>query len=228
MWHFRSGNNGSRIPVSESELERLRQKMVDVQIIARGVKDPLVLEAMSRVKRHEFVLPGDEREAYEDSPLPIGEGQTISQPYIVAAMTELAKVNSDSKVLEIGTGSGYQTAVLAELAKEVYSIEIVESLAHHAEERLRRLNYTNVHCRLGDAYQGWPEEAPFDVILVTAAPNHIPQPLIDQLKADGRLVIPIGDYYQELEVITKTNEGIQHQRIISVRFVPMKGEAQRK
>lgn len=205
----------------------MRQQMVNRQIIARGVKDPLVLDAMANVKRHEFVLPGQEAEAYEDGPLPIGEGQTISQPYIVALMTELAHVNKDSRVLEVGTGSGYQAAILSFVCARVYSIEIIEKLGLAAKKKLSDLGYDNVEVRIGDGYQGWPEAAPFDAILVTAAPDHIPKPLLDQLKVGGKLVIPVGDYYQELEVITKKEKGIDREKVIPVRFVPMTGEAEK-
>jgi protein-L-isoaspartate(D-aspartate) O-methyltransferase len=220
-------NDQSGTSVSDEELQQLRQQMVNQQIISRGVKDPLVLEAMKSVKRHEFVLPGQEREAYEDGPLPIGEGQTISQPYIVALMTELAKVNHHSRVLEVGTGSGYQAAILSVICSKVYSIEIVEKLGLTAKKRLSDLGYDNVEVRIGDGYQGWPEAAPFDAILVTAAPDHIPEPLVQQLKLGARMVIPVGDYYQELEVITKTEKGIDREKVIPVRFVPMTGEAEK-
>lgn len=200
--------------------------MINEQIIARGVHDPLVLEALNKVERHRFVQPGFERQAYADGPLPIGEGQTISQPYIVALMTELAHIGSDSRVLEIGTGSGYQTAVLAEIARDVYTIEIIEKLAIRAKELLHELAYTNIHLRVGDGYQGWPEESPFDAILVTAAPDHVPQPLIDQLAMDGRLVIPVGSFYQSLQVITKSPAGLIKDSVVPVRFVPMTGQAQ--
>jgi protein-L-isoaspartate(D-aspartate) O-methyltransferase len=166
--------------------------------------------------------------AYADEPLPIGEGQTISQPYIVALMTETLHISKDSRVLEIGTGSGYQAAVLAEIAGEVYSIEIIESLAARAEETLKRLGYGNVHVKAGDGYRGWPEEAPFDAIIVTAAPDHVPQPLVEQLKVGGRMSIPVGDIYQELMVITKTESGVVKKDALPVRFVPMTGEAQEK
>jgi protein-L-isoaspartate(D-aspartate) O-methyltransferase len=174
------------------------------------------------------VPQGLEVAAYDDNPLSIGDGQTISQPYIVALMSELAKVGPHSRVLEVGTGSGYQAAVLAVLAKEVFSIEIIPSLGNAAKEKLNSLGYSNVHVRVGDGYKGWPDQAPFDAILVTAAPDHIPQPLVDQLKIGGRLVIPLGDYYQDLAVITKTEKGIQQEKIIPVRFVPMTGEAEDK
>jgi protein-L-isoaspartate(D-aspartate) O-methyltransferase len=203
-----------------------RSRMVDEQIVRRGVVDTLVLAAMRKVPRHEFVPEAYKHYAYADEPLPIGDGQTISQPYIVALMTESLNINKNSKVLEIGTGSGYQAAVLAEIAKEVYSIEIIESLATRASETLERLGYKNVKVRCGDGYRGWPEEAPFDAIIVTAAPGRIPQPLIDQLKVGGRMCIPVGDVYQELVAVTKKEKGIVRKDIIPVRFVPMTGEAE--
>jgi protein-L-isoaspartate(D-aspartate) O-methyltransferase len=200
--------------------------MVAEQIVARGVSDARVLEALRKVPRHEFV-PGDvQPSAYEDRPLPIGWGQTISQPYVVAAMTELAGVRPGAKVLEIGTGSGYQAAVLAELAGQVYSIEIVDGLGRQAAATLERLGYKNVHLRIGDGYAGWPEAAPFDAILVTAAPPRIPQPLLDQLAVGGRMVIPVGDVYQELLLIKRTATGYDKESVFPVRFVPMTGAAQ--
>ena len=205
-----------------------RSRMVEEQIARRGVADGLVLAAMRKVPRHEFVPESYRNYAYADEPLPIGEGQTISQPYIVALMTETLNINKDSKVLEIGTGSGYQAAVLAEIAREVYSIEIIEPLAKRASETLERLGYKNVRVRCGDGYRGWPEEAPFDAIIVTAAPSQIPQPLIDQLKIGGRMSIPVGDVYQELVVVTKREKGVARKDIIPVRFVPMTGEAEKK
>ncbi len=213
---------------TEKKLEDMRKQMVEKQIRARGVKDQRVLDALTRVERHQFVPQGMESAAYDDNPLSIGEGQTISQPYIVALMTELARVQPASKVLEVGTGSGYQAAVLSVLAKEVFTIEIIPSLGNQAKEKLKSLGYENVHVRVGDGYQGWPDEAPFDAILVTAAPDHVPQPLIDQLKVGGKLVIPLGDYYQDLAVLTKTETGLQRETIIPVRFVPMTGEAEDK
>ena len=222
-----SGNQDESGPaISSEELRKMRQEMVNRQIIARGIKNPLVLEAMNKVERHQFVLPGDERHAYDDGPLSIGEGQTISQPYIVAIMSELGHLSADSKVLEIGTGSGYQAAILGEVAKEIYSIEIIESLGLRAKTLLDKLGYKNIQVRIGDGYKGWPEAGPFDAILVTAAPDHVPQPLVDQLKVGGRMVIPVGEYYQELEVITKTTSGVEREKIIPVRFVPMTGEAE--
>jgi len=205
-----------------------RAHMVETQIRARGIKDSRVLKAMGEVPRHLFV-PADVRDrAYDDSPLPIGDGQTISQPYIVALMTSLLELHPNDKVLEIGTGSGYQAAVLSHLAAEVYTIEIRPDLAHEAEHRLSDLGYTNVHVRIGDGYGGWPAVAPFDGIVVTAAPPHIPQPLIDQLKVGGRMVVPVGAYFQDLQVITKTAHGLEKKNVIPVRFVPMTGEIQKK
>lgn len=209
--------------VSEQELTRLRNEMINVQMIARGIKDPLVLEVMSRIRRHAFVPPGQERHAYDDGPLAIGEGQTISQPYIVALMTELAKIGPESRVLEVGTGSGYQTAVLAAIADQVYTIEILPSLSMGAQEKLEHMGYGNICFRTGDGHLGWPEEAPFDAILVTAAPGKMPDTLLDQLKEGGRMVIPIGQYSQDLHLITKTATGSRSENIIPVRFVPMIG-----
>ena len=206
-----------------------REKMVDETIVARGVSDPHVLAAMRRVPRQEFV-PADLRaRAYEDNPLAIGYEQTISQPYIVAAMTEAAHVGPGKRVLEIGTGSGYQCAVLAETGADVYSIEIVEPLAKRTHELLARLGYSKLHLRIGDGYRGWPEAAPFDAIIVTAAPAEIPAPLLDQLAIGGRLVIPVGgkDKDQELKVITRGASGTTTESLMDVRFVPMTGSAAR-
>ena len=210
------------------EYARRRMNMVDNQIRARGIRDPRVLEVMRKVPRHEFVPADQAANAYDDNPLPIGLGQTISQPYIVAYMTEQLQVTPQSKVLEIGTGSGYQAAVLGELAKEVYTIEIVADLARRSKETLDRLGYKNIHVRAGDGYRGWPEQAPFDRIIVTAAPDHVPQPLVDQLAVGGRLIIPVGDYYQQMLILTKTPRGVVEEKTIDVVFVPMTGEAQRK
>jgi len=219
---------GPGAPAAEENpiLTDARLTMVSEQVEARGVRDPAVLEAMRKIPRHRYV-PGHLLEmAYNDSPLPIGEGQTISQPYIVAIMSELLHVKPGDRVLEVGTGSGYQAAVLAEMGVHTYTIEIVESLASMAKERLETMGYRNVHCRAGDGYRGWPEAAPFDAVIVTAAPDHVPRPLVDQLKVGGRLVIPVGTLYQELRVITKTKDGSKSEEIIPVRFVPMTGEAQ--
>jgi len=206
-----------------------RNQMVQQQIEARGVSDKQVLVAMKKVKRHLFVPKELESRAYFDSPLRIGYSQTISQPYIVAFMTEAAKLKSSDRVLEVGTGSGYQAAVLAELVKEVYSIEIVAPLGEEAKKRLKDLKYSNVEVKIGDGYQGWSKYAPFDAVIVTAAPSHIPQPLIDQLKVGGRLIIPVGERYQELIRLTKTKEGkVKKEKLLPVRFVPMTGKAQDK
>jgi protein-L-isoaspartate(D-aspartate) O-methyltransferase len=202
--------------------------MVKEQIEARGVRDGSVLAAMRKVPRHELV-PDDVREqAYEDHPLPIGHRQTISQPFIVALMSAQAGIARGERVLEVGTGSGYQAAVLAAMGAEVYSIEILEPLATRAAADLERLGY-RVHVRAGDGYRGWPEAAPFDAILVTAAPPHVPQPLVEQLARGGRMVIPVGDNYQELRVITKDEKGaVRDETVIPVLFVPMTGEAQER
>jgi protein-L-isoaspartate(D-aspartate) O-methyltransferase len=205
-----------------------RERMVTKQIESRGVTDGNVLSAMRRVPRHLFVPKQYEDRAYSDGPLPIGHDQTISQPYIVALMTELLEVGRDDRVLEIGTGSGYQSAVLAEIVDSVYSIEIVCDLANSARELLEKLGYDNVEVICGDGYRGDTAAAPFDAIIVTAAPDHIPEPLIEQLRQGGRMVIPVGDFYQELVVIEKTPEGLVKRRSIPVRFVPMTGEAELK
>jgi len=223
-----SGGNVMSQDSKEEDYTKARQDMVNSQILAREIKDNAVLDAMRKVKRHLFVPDEMKPYSYTDGPLPIGEGQTISQPYIVAIMTELLEPKKDDKVLEIGTGSGYQAAILAEIVKEVYTIEIVPKLAKTAEERLKELGYKNITVKCGDGYQGWLEHAPFDGIIVTAAPDHIPQPLVDQLKVGGKLVIPVGDLYQELIVLTKTKDGVKKKSVIPVRFVPMTGEAEKK
>ncbi|MBN1695513.1 protein-L-isoaspartate(D-aspartate) O-methyltransferase [candidate division WOR-3 bacterium] len=201
--------------------EPSRQRMVEEQIIARGVNDSLVIDAIIKVKRHLFVPKTLTSSAYEDHPLPIGYGQTISQPYIVALMTELLEVEKTHKVLEVGTGSGYQAAVLALLADSVFSIEIISELAHSAEKRLDSLGYNNVTVKAGDGYKGWKEHAPFDGIIVTCAPDEVPALLLEQLDTGGRMVIPVGSYYQELLLITKDSTGITEKSIVPVRFVPM-------
>jgi protein-L-isoaspartate(D-aspartate) O-methyltransferase len=202
-----------------------RERMVDQQIAARGVRNSAVLDAMRTVPRHEFVPEQLRQSAYADSPLPIGLAQTISQPYIVALMTELVDPKREHRILEVGTGSGYQAAVISRIVKEVYSIEIIPQLAQTAAQRLLRLGYGNVMVREGDGYQGWPEHAPFDGILVTAGATDIPQPLIDQLKPGGRMVIPVGltTGSQILKVIEKRPNGsIQTREVIPVRFVPLR------
>lgn len=208
--------------------QTLREQMVKEQIIKRGVQDSLVLKAMLQVERHKFVPQQYRNLAYIDRPLPIGYEQTISQPYIVALMTSLLNLKGDEKVLEIGTGSGYQAAILGELAKEVYSIEILEPLAESAKSLLESFGYTNIFVKCGDGYKGWPEHALFDAIIVTCAPPSIPEPLLEQLKVGGRMVIPVGTAYQELLLITRTQEGINKESIIPVIFVPMQGKAQDK
>jgi protein-L-isoaspartate(D-aspartate) O-methyltransferase len=208
----------------KGDFKVMREKMVETQIKGRGVRDPRVLSALLKVERHRFVPEEYLNSAYFDQPLPIGEGQTISQPYIVALMTELLELKGNEKVLEIGTGSGYQAAILAELTKEVYTIEIIESLASTAKKRLSELGYQNISVRAGDGYLGWPEAAPFDAIIITAAPDHIPKPLLDQLKEGGRMVVPVGTYSQELKKIVKQSGKIETTDIISVIFVPMTGE----
>jgi protein-L-isoaspartate(D-aspartate) O-methyltransferase len=203
-----------------------RQAMVARQVRARGLNDSRVLGALEAVPRHLFVPASERAEAYGDHPLPIGHGQTISQPYIVALMTELLHVKPGARVLEIGTGSGYQAAVLAELGVSVFTIEIVEPLGERARRTLQELGYA-VHLRIGDGYGGWPEEAPFDAIVLTAAPPRIPEPLVAQLKVGGRMVLPVGRESQELMVLTKQPDGgFTSERILPVRFVPMTGQAQ--
>ena len=207
----------------------LRERMVTEQIASGwhgiAVRDPLVLAAMRTVPRHAFILSGYEHLAYTDQPLPIAAGQTISQPFIVALMTELADLQPGERVLEIGTGSGYQAAVLASITDEVYSIEIIDALARSAEQILEELGY-HVHVRAGDGYLGWPEAAPFDAILVTAAAPRVPEPLADQLAVGGRLVIPLGKAFQHLYVFHKTEDALVQEGIIPVRFVPMTGQVQ--
>ncbi len=209
--------------------EARRADMVRSQLESRDITDPAVLAAMRKVPRHLFVPPSMVDEAYKDKPLPIGLEQTISQPYIVALMTQLARAAPGKKALDVGTGSGYQAAVLAETCGEVYTVEILCDLAREAEERLKRLGYTNVTGRCGDGWAGWPEVAPFDVIVVAAAPPEIPEPLIRQLAPGGRLVIPVGGLSQELVVVEKGSDGtVRRWSAGGVRFVPMTGEAQRQ
>jgi protein-L-isoaspartate(D-aspartate) O-methyltransferase len=214
---------------SADPLAEQREAMVETGVVAWGVTQPEVVQAMRSVRRHEFVPPEYLSQAYENHPLPIGYGQTISQPYIVALMTQELDLQPGERVLEIGTGSGYQAAVLAELGVEVYSIEIVEPLAMEAEERLRRLGYTDIFLRQADGYEGWLEAAPFDAIVVTAAPDHVPQPLLLQLAVGGVLVIPVGPVggYQELWRITRTAEAqFDSASLGGVRFVPLVREEQ--
>lgn len=214
-------------PAPADDLAGERRRMVEEQIRTRGVTSPKVLAAMKTVPRHLFVPEGERANAYADRPLPIGADQTISQPYIVALMTSLLDVQPGDRILEVGTGSGYQAAVLSRLARQVYSVEILEHLGNRARRTLSALGYNNVHVRVGDGYQGWPEEAPFDGIIVTAAPPRIPAPLLRQLKVGGKLVIPVGQGYQDLEVLTKRADGgFDRTKVLPVRFVPMTGQAQ--
>lgn len=208
----------------ELDFTKMRQEMVETQIKERGIKDDKVLRAMLKVERHRFVPKHLQALAYQDSPLPIPEGQTISQPYIVALMTQSLELKPTDKVLEIGTGSGYQAAILAELAKEVYTIEIIEKLTKSAEERLKELGYRNVWVKCADGYLGWPEYAPFDCVIVTCATDHVPQPLINQLAEDGRIIIPLGSSdHQELTLIRKKDSKLKSSQITGCIFVPMTG-----
>ena len=211
----------------EAALALARERMLASQIELRGVRYSKTLAAMRKVPRHLFVPRELVPEAYADHPLPIGNGQTISQPYIVAFMTEALGLRGGEKVLEIGTGSGYQAAVLSEIVKSVFTIEIVEPLAADAKERLRRLGYANVSVRAGDGYLGWPEEAPFEAIIVTAAAPRIPDPLKQQLKDGGRLIVPVGDDYQELVVVTRRGAKFEERSVLPVRFVPMTGKVRK-
>lgn len=210
----------------EAAYQKARQEMVSKQIKARGIRDERVLAAMAKVPRHEFVPAQRRRHAYLDSPLPIGHDQTISQPYMVAFMTEQLESKPGHRVLEIGTGSGYQAAVLALLVKEVYSIEIVKPLAERAVKDLKRLGYGNVTVKAGDGYRGWKEHAPFDAVIVTCAPDHVPEPLVEQLREGGRMIIPVGKEgtVQSLYVMTKKGGKMQQEAVVPVRFVPMTGE----
>jgi protein-L-isoaspartate(D-aspartate) O-methyltransferase len=206
------------------DLARSREDMVATQVAARGVRDAKTLAAMRKVPRHLFVPSASVAQAYEDHPLPIGHGQTISQPYIVGFMTEALALQGGETVLEVGTGSGYQAAVLAEIAARVYTIEIVAALAEEAGARLKRLGYENVEVRAGDGYVGWPEAAPFDAIILTAAAPRIPEPLKQQLEDGGRLVLPVGDDWQELVVVTRRGDRFEEKQVLPVRFVPMTGK----
>lgn len=215
------GAGTKRAGANEVELAQKRRQMVEGQLKSRGIGDSRVLEAMLKVKRHLFVSPVYRHLAYEDFPLPIGEGQTISQPYIVALMTELLALNGKEKVLEIGTGSGYQAAILAELAREVYSVEILAPLALQAELLFTQLGYQNIKVKTGDGFLGWSEFAPFDAIIVTCAPEEIPAPLLEQLAEGGRLVIPVGRHWQELKLVRKIKGKAVVSDVVPVRFVPM-------
>jgi protein-L-isoaspartate(D-aspartate) O-methyltransferase len=216
-------------PVSvTAEFAHLRERMVREQLQARDIRDPRVLAAMLKVPRHEFVPADFVESAYDDGALPLRLGQTISQPYIVAYMTQALELQGTERVLEIGTGSGYQAAILAEIVPEVYTIEILPELQQHATEVLAKLGYRNIHFQTGDGYMGWPEHAPFDRIIVTAAPENVPQPLIDQLKEGGRMVIPVGTLNQDLMIVEKLESGVTSRSTIPVRFVPMTGKARER
>jgi len=210
--------------MNDADALRDRERMVTDQIAGRGVRDPATLAALRKVPRHLFVPAALRQQAYADYPLPIGNGQTISQPYIVAFMTQALGLKPSDRVLEVGTGSGYQAAVLAEIVARVYTIEIVTPLAEQARARLRHLGHANVEVRAGDGYAGWPEAAPFDAIMVTAAAPRIPLPLMQQLTNGGRLVVPVGDDLQELVLVTRRGEKFEERRVLPVRFVPMTGK----
>ncbi len=206
-----------------------RDKMVSTQIEARGVRDLRVLQAMRDVKRHIFVPDDMKTRAYTDNPLPVGYGQTISQPYIVAFMTEALETKEEHNILEIGTGCGYQSAVIASIVKGVYTVEIVEELYKKSSELLQKSGYLNVKCKYGDGYEGWPEYAPFDGVIITAAPPRLPVNLFEQLKVGGKMIVPVGGgWHQELKSITKKPEGLYTEFLLDVRFVPMIGEIERQ
>jgi protein-L-isoaspartate(D-aspartate) O-methyltransferase len=198
-----------------------REQMVSSQLVARGIRDPNTLNAMKRIPRHLFVPKDLLSRAYFDEPLPIGEGQTISQPYIVAYMTEVLALQGGERVLEIGTGSGYQTAILAEIAKKVFTVELIEALSLRAQETLKKLEYTNVYFKQGDGTFGWDEQAPFDAIMVTAAPEKVPRSLEEQLKIGGKMIIPVGSAFQELIFVTRGKKRFKRKKLLPVRFVPL-------
>ncbi len=226
---LKAGNGGAMSREERFAAERKRMVREQLQGWTQSITNPRVLAAMERVPRHEFVPEELRAYAYHDGPLPIGHEQTISQPFIVAFMTEALEPRTTDRVLEIGTGSGYQAAVLSELVAEVYTIEIIEPLARRAEGDLRRLGYTNIHVRVGDGYQGWPEKAPFDAIIVTCAPENVPQPLINQLADGGRMIVPVGERgIQNLVRLRKHGAKLDQQAVLPVRFVPMTGEAGRQ
>ena len=220
-------SHGQRQPLPDRYTE-LRAEMVTTQLSRRDITDPALLRVMGEIPRHKFVPDRWREFAYADHPLPIGEDQTISQPYIVAYMTQALQLKTDDRVLEIGTGSGYQAAVLAELVKEVYTIEIVELLAARSGALLKELGYDNIRVRASDGYLGWPEAAPFSAVIVTAAPDHVPQPLVEQLAVGGRMVLPVGDEFQQLVRLNKSESGVRADTLLPVRFVPMTGKAQER
>ena len=218
------GISGSQSPQATPDWDAQRTRMVESQLRARDIRDPRVLDAMREVPRHLFVPEPERDDAYADFPLPIGYSQTISQPYIVGFMTQALEVSPEHKVLEIGTGSGYQAAILGRLAREVYTIEIVEPLAERSRALLLNLGFKNVHVRAGNGYLGWPEQAPFDRIMVTAAPAEVPPALIEQLKIGGRMAIPVGTVSQQLRIMRRTAKGMETIDTLPVRFVPMTGK----
>ena len=221
-----NGCGQTRPPGPAADFAAERERMVNEQFVRRGIHDLRVLAAMRKVPREEFVPAQLRNESYRDSPLPIGHDQTISQPYIVASMTEQLRPKSTDRILEVGTGSGYQAAILAELVAEVYTVEIIEPLARNAQALLERLGYSNVHVKAGDGYKGWPEHAPFDVIIVTCAINHVPSPLIAQLKEGGRMMIPVGESFaQELYLFEKEKGELKKSAVLPVVFVPMQRES---
>jgi protein-L-isoaspartate(D-aspartate) O-methyltransferase len=213
-------------PSGGDDYEALRKTMVEVQVRQRGITQPEVLAAMAQVPRHLFVPDSQKAAAYENQPIIFGPGRTIYQPYVVALMTSLLDLGRGDRVLEVGTGSGYHAAILSRIAREVYSIEIVEPVARQAARRLEVLGYHNIEVRAGDGYQGWPDKAPFDAILLSAAPKDIPKPLLNQLRVGGKMVVPVGGFFQDLLVITKTADGLERRTVIPVRLSPMKGKAQ--
>lgn len=218
------GASGTETSNVQEEWTQARADMVRSQLRGRDITDPRVLEAMGRVERHRFVPEAARRNAYDDTPLPIGSGQTISQPYIVAFMTQALDVRPEHRVLEIGTGSGYQAAILAEIVKELYTIEIVPELGERARTTLEQLGYTNVRVKIGNGYLGWPEHAPYDRIIVTAAPDEIPPALVDQLRTGGLMAVPVGVGDQELRILRRTESGLETLDTLPVRFVPMVGK----
>lgn len=222
------GDPSADAPDVQADFASLRAEMVTLQLERRGIDDPRVLDAMRRVPRHRFVPEDMAPSAYGDWALPIGHDQTISQPYVVAFMTEALDLSGDESVLEIGTGSGYQAAILGELANEVRTIEIVEPLAESATRVLAELGHENVQVRAGDGYRGWPEAAPFDRIMVTAAPDHVPEPLLEQLAVGGLMILPVGGADQQLVLIRKSEDGLTQREVLPVRFVPMTGEARER
>jgi protein-L-isoaspartate(D-aspartate) O-methyltransferase len=219
--HIKNTSEEPQMKNAKKTFTEERESMVSTQIKSRGIKDARVLEAMEKVPRHVFVPENMRKFAYNDEPLPIGKGQTISQPYIVAYMTEILQLSSEEKVLEVGTGSGYQAAVLAEIAKEVFTVEIIDELSKNAQEVLQAEGYTNIHFRVSDGACGWEKNAPYDAIMVTAAPPEVPRALQDQLKIGGRMVVPVGDAFQELVLIVREKNRFKKKKLLPVRFVPL-------